>query len=132
MLSKLQDEQLKNQFAYEDTYTLIQSIIHQMPINGFEQGYKLEIKEKDYNEFKFGYRSVTVHLFKVIQKCKNINTHLQNKIKLRIFCCHMIKRIFTRANIHRNFPYYVQWLQVNKIKHHHSFDFTSFKRWILE
>lgn len=41
MVSKLQDEHLKNIFAYEDTYILIQSIIHQMPISGFEKAYKL-------------------------------------------------------------------------------------------
>jgi len=67
-----------------------------MPIEGFKKGYRLEITERDFNEFKFGYRSLTVHLFKVIQNCSGINHHLQNKIKLRIFCCHMIKRIFVR------------------------------------
>lgn len=75
---------------------------------------------------------MTMHLFRVIQNCQNMNKHLQYKIKMRIFCCHMINRVFMRQNIERNFPFFVQWLKVNKIKYKHSFDFTYFKRWILE
>ena len=132
MVIKLQEEQLKSQFAFEDTYVLIQDVINNMPIRNFQQGYSLDISEKSFDELKKSYRSTTSYIFKVIQDNRKIDPHLQNKIKMRLFCCHMVNRIFERGDIAKNFPYFVDWLKRKKIKYPHAFDFVYFKRWILE
>lgn len=51
---------------------------------------------------------------------------------MRLFCCHMINRIFERKDLPKSFPYYFDWLKSEKISYPHSFDFVYFKRWILE
>lgn len=35
MVNKIQEEQLKSQFLFEDTYALIQDVLHHMPIKNF-------------------------------------------------------------------------------------------------
>lgn len=67
-----------------------------MPIKNFEKGYCLQINEKSFDELKFSYRSTTSFIFKTIHENKKIDGHLRNKIKIRLFCCHMINRIFNR------------------------------------
>ena len=129
---KLQEEQLKSQFSFEDTFVLIQDVLSTMPIRNFQQGYSLEINEKSFDELKKAYRSTTSYIFKVIQDNRKIEPHLQNKIKMRLFCCHMINRIFERADLGKSFPYFFEWLKLKKISYPHSFDFVYFKRWILE
>mgnify|MGYP006320096863 CR=1 FL=1 len=42
-LAKLQEEQLKTQFLFEDTYALIQDVVQHMPIKNFEKGYTLAV-----------------------------------------------------------------------------------------
>ena len=95
-VNKILEEQLKSQFLFEDTYGLIQDVVHHIPIKNFERGYTLTIHEKTFDELKFSYRSTTAYIFKSIHENKNIEPHLRNKIKMRIFCCHMINRIFKR------------------------------------
>ncbi len=41
--NKLQEEQLKTQFLFEDTYALIQDVVQHMPIKNFEKGYTLAV-----------------------------------------------------------------------------------------
>jgi hypothetical protein len=41
--NKLQEEQLKTQFLFEDTYALIQDLVQHMPIKNFEKGYTLAV-----------------------------------------------------------------------------------------
>lgn len=87
---------MKTQLIYEDTYDEVKNILQQIPIKNFEKGYKLEISEKSFDELKFSYRSTTSYIFKSIHENKKIDSHLRNKIKMRLFCCHMINRIFNR------------------------------------
>lgn len=51
---------------------------------------------------------------------------------MRLFCCHMINRIFIRNEIPKNFPYFMDWLKRKSINYPHTFDFLYFKKWILE
>jgi hypothetical protein len=41
--NKLQEEQLKTQFQFEDTYALLQDVVQHMPIKNFEKGYFMAI-----------------------------------------------------------------------------------------
>ena len=87
-----------------------------MPIRNFEKGYTLNIVEKTFDELKFSYRSTTSYIFKSIHENKKIDLHLRNKIKMRLFCCHMINRIFIRKEIPNNFPHFISWLKTKGIK----------------
>ena len=48
-VNKLQEEQLKSQFTFEDTYSQIQDVIQHMNIKNFEKGYSLNITEKTFD-----------------------------------------------------------------------------------
>lgn len=76
------------------------------------------------------YRSATSYVFKKIHENKDIDTHLKNKIKLRLFCCHMINRIFDQNEIDSNFEYYIRWLKGIQQDTNSKFDFRNFKRWV--
>lgn len=84
---------------YDDTYNELQNVIQHMPIKNFEKGYTKNVTEKKFDELKFSYRSTTSYIFKSIHENKKINPHLRNKIKIRLFCCHMINRIFNRKEL---------------------------------
>ena len=95
-MNTLQEETYKYHFLYEDTYSLLQDVIQHMPIKNFDKGYTPTVIETKFDQLKFSYRSTTSYIFKSIHENKKIDSHLRNKIKLRIFCCHMINRIFNR------------------------------------
>lgn len=130
--NKLQEKQLKAQLLFEDTYGQIQDVVQHMPIKNFDKGYTSTVVEKTFDELKFSYRSTTSYIFKSIHENKKIDLHLRNKIKMRLFCCHMINRIFIRKEIPNNFPHFINWLRTKGIKYPHTFDFIYFKKWILE
>lgn len=88
--------------------------------------------EKNFDDLKFAYRSTTSHIFKAIHENKKIHSHTRNKIKLRLFCCHMINRIFNRKEIGDYFQCYNKWLLARKIQYPNAFDFHYFKQWIHE
>jgi hypothetical protein len=87
---------MKAHIMYEDTYNEVNGILSDMPIKNFDKGYKPTVIEKVFDELKLPYRSTTSYIFKHIHENKNINSHVRNKIKMRLFCCHMINRIFNR------------------------------------
>jgi hypothetical protein len=65
-INKLQEEQLKSQFTFEDTYSQIQEVIENMPIKNFGKAYTQMIGEKTFEDMKFPYRSTTSHIFRII------------------------------------------------------------------
>lgn len=86
-----------------------------MPIKNFRKGYSSQVTENSFDELKFCYRSTTSYIFKSIHENKRIEGHLRNKIKMRLFCCHMINRIFNRKEISNNFPHFINWLRSKNI-----------------
>ena len=66
LLNKLQEENMKSQLLYEDTYDLLQDVLQHMPIKNFERGYTRTLTEKKFDELKFSYRSTTSYIFKSI------------------------------------------------------------------
>ena len=123
---------MKAHLIFEDTYSEINVVLQDMPIKNFEKGYKLAIDEKSFDDLKFSYRSTTSYIFKSIHENTRIDSHTRNKIKMRLFCCHMINRIFNRKEIPDHFPFFIKWLKTKKYEYPHTFDFIYFKKWILE
>lgn len=123
---------MKAHLMFEDVYSEVGHVLGEMPIKNFERGYRPEVTEKSFEELKFAYRSTTSHIFKAIHENKKIHSHTRNKIKLRLFCCHMVNRIFNRKEVSDNFSYYIEWLKARKITYPNAFDFHYFKQWIHE
>ena len=131
-LGVLEEENMKAHLLYEDCFNEVGRILNEIPVKNFVKGYRAEVIEKSFDELKFAYRSTTSHIFKRIHENKKINSHTRNKIKLRLFCCHMVNRIFNRKEVTENFPYFAKWLAVHKVVYPHAFDFYHFKQWIHE
>jgi hypothetical protein len=51
-------------------------------------------------------------------------------LKLKLFFCHIINRVFTGAVNPNIFPYYVAWLKKNEMKVPSRYDFGSIEEWI--
>jgi hypothetical protein len=115
---------------FEDTYAQILPIVGQIRIRNFSDKFTPNITETEFEQFKVAYRSTTSHVFKLVHENKTIESHLKNKIKMRLFCCHMINRIFDPTEIETNFQYYIKWLVRNGLPYER-FDFVNFKKWIL-
>lgn len=131
-VSKMDEENMKAHIMFEDTYSELTIVLKDMPIKNFEKGYRQTVDEHTFDDLKFSYRSTTSYIFKAIHENSKIDPHTRNKIKMRLFCCHMINRIFNRKEIPDHFPFYVKWLKTRKIDYPHTFDFIYFKKWILE
>lgn len=52
------------------------------------------------------------------------------QMKFKIFCCHLINRVFKQGAKRENFPYYIEWMKVEKKTGKKSFDFNLFEGWI--
>ena len=63
----------------------------------------------DFKSFKEAYRLVVGHAFYRAHKGIE-NYKLKNKIKLKLFCCHVINRVFDKGYVHELFKYYYEWL----------------------
>lgn len=64
---------------------------------------------------------------------KKLTENIQERsgIKLKLFICHIINRIFTGNVNSMIFPYYTDWVKKNNIKISERFyDFNSIEEWI--
>lgn len=74
---------------------------------------------------------MTSSVFKKVHENKELDSHMRNKIKLRLFCCHMINRIFDQNELELNFEGYVRWLKnSSEALSSSKFDFRNFKKWV--
>lgn len=74
---------------------------------------------------------MTSYVFKKVHENRDLDSHLRNKIKLRLFCCHMVNRIFDQNELELNFEYYTRWLKGStEAPSQSKFDFRNFKKWV--
>jgi hypothetical protein len=130
ILNPLKYEIMAGRAEFDDAYAQICPVINQFRIRNFVDKFTSTITETEFEQFKVAYRSTTSHVFKLVHENKTIESHLKNKIKMRLFCCHMINRIFDPAETETNFQYYIKWLNRNDLPYER-FDFVNFKKWIL-
>ena len=64
--------------------------------------------EMEFKSFKEGYRLVVGHAFYRAHKMIK-DEKLKNKVKLKLFCCHAINRVFDKGNVKDIFGYYFDW-----------------------
>jgi hypothetical protein len=61
------------------------------------------------------------------------NLHERTILKLKLFLCHIINRVFTGSVNSSIFPYYSAWLKKNNLKVSDRFyDFNSIEEWIKQ
>ena len=130
ILNPLKYEIMAGRAEFDDAYAQICPVINQFRIRNFVDKFTSTITETEFEQFKVAYRSTTSHVFKLVHENKTIESHLKNKIKMRLFCCHMTNRIFDPAETETNFQYYIKWLNRNDLPYER-FDFVNFKKWIL-
>lgn len=63
---------------------------------------------------------------------KKLADNLQDRaaLKLKLFFCHIINRVFSGAVNVAIFPYYVAWLKRNGMRVPYRYDFGSIEEWI--
>ena len=130
LVERSKEELLKGEMDFEDTYTKLKDVKSSIKIKSFADKFTDSAEEKDFESFKIPYRSTVSFFFKLLHENKSINSHTKNKLKLKLFCCHMINRIFNQNEIGNNFEHFVKWLSTN----HPSvstLNFTKFRQWVL-
>lgn len=75
---------------------------------------------------------MTSYLFKKIHETDKLTNRQKNKMKMRVFCCHAINRIFKRSSINNHFPQFSDYLKQNKIEYPQFFDFYHWKKWMTQ
>ena len=81
----------------------------------------------NFNEYKEEYRVVVGHAFYKSHKAIE-NVEMKMRIKLKIFCCHVINRVFEKEYRKEIFGYYFDWVEKNYDSQF--FDLRLFKKWI--
>lgn len=116
---------------YEDAYNMACTYSSFIKIENFIEKVSPVVDDLDFSTFKIPYRSTTSYIYKRIHENKDLDMHSKNKLKLKIFCCHMINRIFNQNELDFNFEWYVGWLAIDPRSTQSKLDFSNFKKWIM-
>jgi hypothetical protein len=78
-------------------------------IANFEEG--LNPKYQDFTKFKMGYRNTVGRVYEEVHRKYPENSCERASLKLKVFLCHIINRVFT-GNLNQNlFPHLVAWMK---------------------
>lgn len=91
-------------------------------VKGFRDNLTPTVHETQFETFKLSYRSSIGNLFKVVHGETTLAPQPKLQLKLELFCCHLINRVFEKEHIDLNFPNYKRKL----------FEHKSFMKWIEE
>jgi hypothetical protein len=62
-----------------------------------------------------GYRNTIGRVFEEVHKRYPENTHIRSSLKLKVFFCHIINRVFAGGNLNASlFPHFVAWTKKEK------------------
>jgi hypothetical protein len=67
-----------------------------------------------FSEFKEPYRLVVGHAFSKAHRAMSDKVQQRSQVKLGLFCCHLINRIFEKEYRGEIFTHYVEWLRAGK------------------
>jgi adenine-specific DNA methylase len=81
-----------------------------------------------FTQFKEPYRLVVGHVFSKAHRAMSEKVLQRSQVKLGLFCCHLINRIFEKEYRSEIFTHYFEWLKV--AKRPGKFEFGSFREWI--
>lgn len=79
-----------------------------------------------------GYRNTVGKVYEEVHKKLGDNSYERSALKLKIFFCHIINRVFT-GNVNASiFPHYIAWVKKNNKKiSYRLYDFVSIEEWIV-
>lgn len=81
-------------------------------------------------KFKIGYRNTVGKVYEEVHRKYPENSKLRAELKLKVFLCHIINRVFV-GNLNTNlFPHFVAWLKKEKGKVSKCYDFRLIEEWI--
>ena len=82
--------------------------------------------------FKQGYRNTVGKVYEEVHK-KVPDDRTRAALKFRVFCCHLINRVFKTGVRGEIFPYYCAWLkEKGKKSNQKVIDLVGFEEWIKE
>jgi hypothetical protein len=81
------------------------------PISDLKKVFSLTI-QNSFNQYKEEYRIVVGHVFHKVHKFVE-DAELKARMKLKVFCCHAINRVFEKENRKSVFPHYYEWEEKN-------------------
>lgn len=106
---------------------VLTSFQSELKIEKFKDGFNLELQ--DFSSIKEGYRNTVGKAYECIQK-RVTEPNKRAQLKLKIFCCHLINRVFKMECKRETFPYFVEWAKEYKKASKKNFDFGLFEKWI--
>ena len=72
------------------------------------EGFNTEIQ--NFSVFKQGYRNTVGKVYEDVHKRIPEGTK-RAQFKFKVFCCHLINRVFKIGAKRENFPYYNEWVK---------------------
>jgi hypothetical protein len=133
---KLVAQILENELRVKDQlniqYTLLLKNHHlKEPIDKFEDGFNTNVE--DFTVFKMAYRNTVGRVYEEAHKKLADNLHERTILKLKLFLCHIINRVFTGSVNSSIFPHYSAWVKRSGLKISDRFyDFGSIEEWIRQ
>jgi len=80
-----------------------------------------------------GYRNTVGKVYEEVHRKLADNLLERAELKLKLFLCHIINRVFTGSVNPTIFPYYTAWLKKNHLQVSlRSYDFESIEQWIKQ
>jgi hypothetical protein len=94
-------------------------------------------KVKSFGEFKEPYRLVIGHVFAKAHKNITEDIHIRSQLKLKLFICHVINRVFNKEHNEGIFVHFDNYLKKVYLKEkvlvqkdRQDFNFKHFRHWI--
>ena len=92
-------------------------------------------KAKSFNDFKEPYRLVIGHVFAKAHKNITEDIHIRSQLKLKLFICHVINRVFNNEHNEGIFIHFENYCNKKpqfgkKIESAKGFSFREFREWI--
>lgn len=97
-------------------------------IDKFEDGFTTNIE--DFVNFKMAYRNTVGKVYEEVHRKLADNLQERAALKLKLFFCHIINRVFSGTVNPAIFPYYLAWLKKNNMRVPYRYDFGSIEEWI--
>lgn len=77
-----------------------------------------------------GYRNTIGRVYEQVHRKYPDNTYERASLKLKVFLCHIINRVFVGGLNEKLFPYFVGWMKKGGGKIGKNYDFRLIEEWI--
>jgi hypothetical protein len=78
--------------------------------------YGFNTKIEEFSVFKVTYRKIVGRVFEEVHKKLQDDPYTRATLKLKVFCCHIINRVFTGKVDSSIFPLYCSWVKRSNLK----------------